>query len=135
MAPDVVGQESDGYLFFTLPRTPDLRFRDAGPNPDQMFSGFHRRRGTIGLYGKYVRPGQAVEARIVDIAPIILSYLGVPAPAEIDGKVPAGVFSPVIADRIRLVRSEASGYRKPRGLGAQDAKKIEKQLRAVGYIQ
>jgi predicted AlkP superfamily phosphohydrolase/phosphomutase len=135
LAPDVVAEEKDGYLFFTLPRTSDLRLFDAGPSPDRMFSGFHRRRGVIGLYGKNVRPGAAVEARIMDVAATIMGYLGAPAPAELDGRVPTGAFIAEAAQRIVPEPSGRSGYRKPRGLTSQDSKRIEKELRAVGYIQ
>lgn len=134
-APDVLCLEKPGYLFFTLPKTPDLRLIDSGPAPDKAFSGFHRRRGTIGMYGKYVKPGQSIEARITDIPAIILAYLGVPAPGDIDGRVPPTVFSDDTAGRITLVRSHQSGYRRPTGLSTQDTQTIEKQLRAVGYIQ
>ena len=135
LAPSVIGVEAGNYLFFTLPRTPDLRIFDTGPAPDKMFSGFHRRRGTLGLYGRYVKPGQAVDARITDIAPIIYAYLGVPAPAEMDGRVPIQAFRDEIATQLSLRRSQDQGYRKPRNLASQDAKAIEKQLRSIGYIQ
>ena len=134
-APDILCLEKPGYLFFSLPKTPDLRLLDSGPSPDKAFSGFHKRRGTIGLYGKYVRPGQKIEARITDIAAIALSYLGVPAPADIDGKVPVDFFAADLGDRMQLVKSGQPGYRRPTGLSTQDSDKIEKQLRAVGYIQ
>jgi predicted AlkP superfamily phosphohydrolase/phosphomutase len=133
-APDVICRERAGYLFFTLPRTPDLRLFDAGPTPDRMFSGYHVRHGTVGFYGSNVRSGGTIEARIIDIAPTIYAYLGVPAPAAIDGRVPP-VFREEIAGAVVLVRSEADGYRAPRGPGVQDSKRIEKQLRSVGYIQ
>jgi predicted AlkP superfamily phosphohydrolase/phosphomutase len=133
-APDVVCKERPGYLFFTLSRTPDLRLFDAGPNPDRMFSGYHVRRGTLGLFGKHIRPGLAVEARIVDVAPIIYAYLGVPAPAQVDGRVPAA-FDDEIAGQMVLARARESGFRVPRGGGQQDSKRIEKQLRSIGYIQ
>jgi predicted AlkP superfamily phosphohydrolase/phosphomutase len=134
-APDVLAFEKPGYLFFTLPKTPDLRLLDSGPSPDKAFSGFHRRRGTIGLYGKYVVPGKTIEARIVDVPAIIYCYLGVPAPRDMDGKVPASVFMDEGSGAFQLVRSEEPGYRRPTGLNGQDSQKIEKQLRAVGYIQ
>jgi predicted AlkP superfamily phosphohydrolase/phosphomutase len=134
-APDVVGLERDGYLFFKLPPTPDRRLFDAGPNPDRMFSGFHRRFGVLGLYGKCVSPGLAFKARIIDVSPIIFAYLGVPAPFAIDGKVPAGIFIGEASGRTAVVRSPDPGYRRPHGLTSQDSKRIEKQLRAVGYIQ
>ncbi len=134
-APDILCLEKPGYLFFSLQKTPDLRLLDSGPAPDKAFSGFHRRRGSLGLYGDRVKAGQVTEARITDIAAIIMSYLGVPAPRDIDGKVPAGVFTDDATGPIRLVTSDVPGYRRPTGLTGQDSEKMEKQLRAVGYIQ
>jgi predicted AlkP superfamily phosphohydrolase/phosphomutase len=134
-APDILCLEKPGYLFFSLQKTPDLRLLDSGPAPDKAFSGFHRRRGTLGVYGDHVMAGRSVDARIIDIAAIILSYLGVPAPHDIDGRVPAGIFKEDVTSRIRLVKSDVPGYRRPTGLASQDPDKIEKQLRAVGYIQ
>jgi predicted AlkP superfamily phosphohydrolase/phosphomutase len=134
-APDIVGLEKPGYLFFSLQKTPDLRLMDRGPAPDKAFSGFHRRRGSLGLYGDRVAGGQSVDARIIDVTPIILSYLGVPAPSEMDGRVPAGIFKEDPTSPIRLVKSDIPGYKRPTGLASQDSEKIEKQLRAVGYIQ
>ncbi len=134
-APDVMCLEKRGYLFFSLPKTPDLRLLDRGPSPDKAFSGFHRRRGTIGVLGKYVKPGLNLEARIIDIAALIYAYLGVPAPSEIDGRVPQGLFVQDAPQRIMLVKSNEPGYRRPVKLARQDSKAMEKQLRAVGYIQ
>jgi predicted AlkP superfamily phosphohydrolase/phosphomutase len=134
-APDVLCFEKPGYLFFRLPKTPDLRLFDSGPSPDKAFSGFHRRRGVLGVYGRYVNGGVPAEARITDIAAMIYSYLGVPAPRDLDGKIPASVFMDQGAGALELVRSNEPGYCRPTGLGGQDSQKIEKQLRAVGYIQ
>jgi predicted AlkP superfamily phosphohydrolase/phosphomutase len=133
-APDVVCEEKPGYLFFTLSRTPDLRLFDAGPRPDRMFSGYHRRHGVLGLFGKHVRAGLALDARIVDVAPLIYAYLGVPAPAQVDGRVPEA-FDEEAAGRMTVARSSVSGFRVPRTDDRQDSKRIEKQLRAVGYVQ
>ncbi len=133
--PDVLCLEKPGYLFFSLQVTPDLRLFDRGPSPDRAFSGFHRRIGTLFMYGNTVAAGQRVDARIIDITPTILTYLGVPVPSEMDGTVPRDAFRDEYKDRVILVKSEDSGYKKPTGLGSQDWKKIENQLRAVGYIQ
>ena len=40
-----------------------------------------------------------------------------------------------IADAMRLVKSDEPGYKRPSVLANQDSEKMEKQLRAVGYIQ
>ena len=134
-APDVLCLEKPGYLFFSLNLTPDLRLFDMGPSPDRAFSAFHRRVGTIFMYGSTVEPGKRIDTRIIDITPTILTYLGVPVPAEMDGDVPREAFRSEFRDKVILVKSEDSGYKKPTGLGSQDWQKIEKQLRAVGYIQ
>jgi hypothetical protein len=112
-----------------------VRIVDAGPSPDKAFSGFHRRRGTIGLYGSRVEAGAAVEARIVDVAAIIMAYLGVPAPSELDGRVPAGIFTGGPSGGLALVKSNVTGYRQPSAVSAQGSKSMENQLRAVGYMQ
>ena len=134
-APDVVCVEKSGYLFSRLPRTSDLRILDRGPNPVWAHTGYHRRRGSLGLYGACIVPGEPVEARITDVVPMVLAYLGVPAPDEVDGRVPEQAFTRETAARLQLAGSGESGYRKPAGLSPQDSDKIEKQLRAVGYIQ
>lgn len=133
--PDVVCLEMPGYLFFSLNMTPDLRLLDRGPFPDKAFSGFHRRVGTIFMYGNAVAAGGRIEAKIIDITPTVLTYLGVPVPSEMDGTVPGGAFRDEYMDRVVLVKSDKSGYKKPTGLASQDWQKIENQLRAVGYIQ
>ena len=134
-APDVICLERSGYLFSRLPRTADLRVLDRGPNPLWVHTGYHRRNGSLGLYGKAVRAGAQVDARITDVAPIIMAYLGVPAPDEVDGRVPPGAFTIDAMGSLQVSRSEVTGFRKPVGLSPHDTKKIENQLRAVGYIQ
>jgi predicted AlkP superfamily phosphohydrolase/phosphomutase len=134
-APDVICLERPGYLFSRLPRTADLRVLDRGPNPLWAHTGYHRRNGSLGLYGPGVRAQEEIEARITDITPIILAYLGVPVPDEVDGHVPEAAFNPETLGRAQLAKSGSPGYRRPAGLSPHDTKKIEKQLRAVGYIQ
>ncbi|HVP57822.1 MAG TPA: hypothetical protein VMU02_06965, partial [bacterium] len=134
-APDVICMENPDYLFFTLPRTPDLRTIDAGPSPDKTFSGFHQRRGSLGLLGSRVEKGKTVEARVADVTAIILAYLGVPAPREIDGRVPDGIFTSGPSGEITLVKSDISGYRRPAAVSTLGSKAMEKQMRSVGYMQ
>lgn len=134
-APHVIAIENPDYLFFTFPGTPDLRILDRARNPAAEFSGYHRRRGTIGVYGRYVSPGKQLEARITDIAAIIYAYLNVPAPSELDGRVPDGIFSEAIEKQTQLAYSDDAGYRQPVKVAKQDSKRVEKQLRAVGYMQ
>ncbi len=134
-APHVVAVENPDYLFFTFPGTSDLRIIDRAPNPAGQFSGYHRRRGTIGLYGNCVNQGKQLEARITDIAAIIYAYLRVPAPSELDGRIPEGAFSETTGKQVQLVFSNDPGYRQPVMVARRDSKGIERQLRAVGYMQ
>jgi predicted AlkP superfamily phosphohydrolase/phosphomutase len=134
-APDVICMENPDYLFFKLPQTPDLRTIDAGPRPDMAFSGFHQRRGSLGLLGSRVVKGATVEAKVEDVAAIIMAYLGVPAPREIDGHVPDGIFTSQPSGEIRLVKSNITGFHGQAALSNLGSKEMERQLRSVGYMQ
>ena len=58
-------------------------------------SGSHRRDGVLVAHGPGVRRGATVEGgRIVDLAPTWLHGLGLPVPAELEGRVLAELFEP-----------------------------------------
>ncbi|MGH7931127.1 MAG: hypothetical protein ACREQV_25420, partial [Candidatus Binatia bacterium] len=56
-------------------------------------SGNHRSDGFALLYGPGVAKGQQSEGHLLDIAPTILKYFGLNAPADFDGRPLAGFFS------------------------------------------
>jgi predicted AlkP superfamily phosphohydrolase/phosphomutase len=65
--------------------------RIEGKSPDPR-SGNHKPQGFAILHGSGINKQRVLEARMVDIAPTVLQYFGLNAPAHFDGKALAGVF-------------------------------------------
>lgn len=62
---------------------------------DKNISAFHERApaGAVFLYGRDVAPGESTgELRIIDIAPTVLYYLGLPVGRDMDGLVQTSLF-------------------------------------------
>jgi len=60
-----------------------------GPNKVERLSGVHKREGLLLMMGPGIGKGVTLEkeAQMVDLAPTILSILGIPVPSDMDGKV------------------------------------------------
>jgi predicted AlkP superfamily phosphohydrolase/phosphomutase len=62
--------------------------------PSTGQTGHHHMVGIVGLKGPGVREGmQLDEASLLDLAPTILHYLGLPVPAHMDGRVLTNAFT------------------------------------------
>jgi predicted AlkP superfamily phosphohydrolase/phosphomutase len=108
-------------------------------------SGTHRDDGIFLAQGMAIRAGVTVEgARIIDLAPTLLSLLGVPPPDDMDGRVLEEIFTAVPADPVpepllaaapavngccAAATIPASGY------SAEDEDKISDRLRSLGYVE
>jgi hypothetical protein len=65
-----------------------VNYSDLVYNSDVVKSGTHDPRGTLLLYGRGVRPGvQIAQCNNLDIAPTLLTLLGLPVPEEMTGRV------------------------------------------------
>ncbi|MBN1934026.1 MAG: alkaline phosphatase family protein [Anaerolineae bacterium] len=76
----------DGYRYISCP----LFANDGHVLSRQIRgdSGSHRQNGLLIAAGPPICPGAAIQgARIVDLAPTVLHLMGLPAPAEMDGRV------------------------------------------------
>ncbi len=64
-----------------------LRTGDAGRLMSLELSGCHRPQGLLLISGRGVTPGMTIEsAGIMDLAPTVLEWFGLPAPPEMDGR-------------------------------------------------
>ena len=85
-APDLTLILSDGGLVSILPSAETVSRRPA-------VCGSHRPVGMFGARGPAIRPGfVANELSILDIAPTVLYSLGLPLPAELQGRVPEEIY-------------------------------------------
>jgi len=102
-----------------------------------LISGGHRPKGIFAAAGKPVKKGLRVEGkRIMDIAPTILTYMGVPIPFDMDGKPMLDLF----AEEFSI--TQPPQYTEPsqelpldeKILSEEDQEEIRKRLRSLGYV-
>ncbi len=100
-------------------------------------SGDHRMNGIFLFRGEGVRPRAALQgARLLDVAPTILHYLGEGVPNDFDGRVLTEAFTDEEAARSIRVAEAATGPAASAGgeLTAEEMEEIRSRLKKVGYI-
>jgi predicted AlkP superfamily phosphohydrolase/phosphomutase len=103
----------------------------------ETWSGQHMMEGTFVMAGLHVRRGATLEgASIVDVAPTVLHLLGLPIPADMDGRVLTEAFDPAFLDAFPPQRSDTLlGDGNGRGaLSADEEREMKDALRALGYL-
>jgi predicted AlkP superfamily phosphohydrolase/phosphomutase len=97
-------------------------------------SGCHRLHGVFIGSGPAFAAGSIVGARIIDLAPTILHILGVPVPADMDGRVLADALAPDLQARA-VETSVAAGHAVEQvDLTPEEQAEVEERLRALGYL-
>ena len=94
--------------------------------------------GILMARGPWVKQGQTLHgAQIMDLAPTILHYLGVPVPAEMDGQV-LDIFDPAFIEShpVQYVDRHAAGASPldDTGLSAEEEEQIKLHLERLGYL-
>jgi predicted AlkP superfamily phosphohydrolase/phosphomutase len=142
-APDVLGLENDGYLFWNWNDTDDGAIFPAKDHPvfSRLFSAFHKLNGVLVMAGSHIRRGiNNYDANIMDIAPTVLYLLEEPIPSDMDGAV---LSKPLDPGYVRQHPMDAR-WDRPSGSNAVQSLTdtteavnafIEEQLRAIGYVQ
>jgi predicted AlkP superfamily phosphohydrolase/phosphomutase len=97
-------------------------------------SGCHRLHGVFIGSGPAFADGSIDGARIIDLAPTILHILGVPVPADMDGRVLADALAPDLQARA-VETSVAAGHAVEQvDLTPEEQAEVEERLRALGYL-
>jgi hypothetical protein len=126
MLPDVVLIPKDGYGF-------SMSVSDAPPKVSN--EGNHRHNGVLLIRGdRMARPAHDFSPNLIDIAPTILHLLGLPVPADMDGRaleeifpgLPAVSFEAAEQSDISTTSTEYT---------AHEAELIEQRLKGLGYVE
>ncbi len=124
--PDIVLVPAEGYKF-------DPGIAEAPPTPSAL--GIHHPNGVLFLHGRDVSTSvDGLRPSLVDVAPTILHYLGLPVPSDMDGRVLGEAFS-VPAQVSYEEADNAVPVGNPVTYSAEDSAVIEQRLRGLGYIE
>jgi predicted AlkP superfamily phosphohydrolase/phosphomutase len=97
-------------------------------------SGTHRDHGIFLGRGPGVQPGARVEgARIIDLAPTVLHLLGVPVPADMDGRVLREIFAEGSAERSRVLPVGGRAVDMPAGDGDRCSEAVRNGDRTLRF--
>ena len=134
-APDILFQlDPDFYPSGDLADPWMVQISDPGPD---AWSGVHTPDGILIARGSKINPGITIEgANIIDLAPTILYALGLPIPADMDGKVLEKMFTGDFLDLSPVIPGPPLGTldeKVPALSGEEDAAMLER-LRFLGYI-
>ena len=121
------------------PGRPVVAGRASSPAPGEL-TGVHRYDGVLLMMGRAFKSGVTIHgARIIDLAPTILSFFGLPIPDDMDGRVLIESFSSEF-----LTTHRPQGEQKTpaqvfsdnlgRPYTAGEARQIEERLRGLGYL-
>jgi predicted AlkP superfamily phosphohydrolase/phosphomutase len=106
--------------------------------PSTGQTGHHHMEGVIGLRGPGVRPGARLEgASLLDPAPTILHYLGLPVPEYMDGRVLAEAFTEEFNAANPITHSQAGpgdGTGSDSLYTAAEEELVMQKLRDLGYV-
>jgi predicted AlkP superfamily phosphohydrolase/phosphomutase len=137
LGPDLTLSLADGGLVSILPS-------DRIVTPRPAVAGSHRPLGVFLAKGPGVRPGaDAGELSILDVAPTLHYALGLPVPAELEGRVPEAVFEAEALQRKPVrVRAAAGAVEAPAAaasyapsFGAAEEEAVMKRLQELGYVE
>jgi predicted AlkP superfamily phosphohydrolase/phosphomutase len=137
-APDLIVVPAPGYEFTaSVFQDTEAVIRRNRVGRDHV--GSHTMDGILVASGAMVRPGPIVGARLVDLFPTILAWLGVPIPSTTDGRVLKEAFaddpcSDVKVDQEKNGVVETVDDSPDEVYSEEDQALIEERLRALGYM-
>jgi len=109
------------------------------PGPNEP-TGSHTPTGILILSGDGVRPGRVLGARIEDLAPTILRFMGVAVPRSMTGRILAESFEPD-ALPVPDPGGDGAGGSRPvqpaamTEISADEEAEIMESLRTLGYVE
>lgn len=132
--PDLVVELEDGYSFAFDRHENAPMFRDIVPGEDKHV-GTHHRDGIIAAAGPGFQAVSDLSCELIDLAPTILHYLGLPAAADFDGHVISAMLD--YAEGHPLTAAEATEKAGPaptQNRTEADEEAVKQRLRDLGYL-
>ncbi|UCC50538.1 MAG: alkaline phosphatase family protein [Anaerolineaceae bacterium] len=105
--------------------------------PSTGQTGHHHMVGIVGLNGPGARTGKRLaEASLLDLAPTILHYMGLPVPSYMDGRVVSEAFSDAFnaANPVKIEKIDPTGGWKNGSVSDEEEAMVLEKLRDLGYV-
>lgn len=102
-----------------------------------LISGFHREKGIFLAGGDHIKRGKEIQGlRIIDIAPTILAFMGVPIPSDLDGRYLADMFQEAFLPEVTPWYNGPfeERDREERVFSDEEEDEIRRKLKSLGYI-
>jgi predicted AlkP superfamily phosphohydrolase/phosphomutase len=135
--PDMIIEPAGDYTFTGHCQIDKDLYHTVNSEMD-MHIGKHHQDGIWVVSGDSVSPKSSISANIIDIAPTLLYYLGIPIPDDMDGLPQKGLF-----DRSYEIDTNLSDMEKTTGTPKEETKHvysendvgdIEQRLKDLGYL-
>lgn len=125
LLPDVILLPEDGY---------GLSSKVSDALPQATAEGVHRHNGVVFLEGEGIKKSVAgFSPFLIDMSPTLLHELGLPVPADMDGRVLQEIFNAPREVRYEQVDNAVSHERVQ--YIESEAEMIEQRLKALGYVE
>ena len=136
LMPDIIVKPAPGYTFTgDYSQTAQKLFASVTKNNDSHI-GTHHADGILIAAGENIRKQSEISnARLLDVAPTILTCLELPIPSQMDGSVLQGMFDKTVQPEYKNETEAPSSETKPHSYSEGDVNRIEKRLRDLGYIE
>lgn len=136
-APDLIITWHDygwwGRARYNQSRLELFEMRDNWDFSTLPLTGSHRPQGVVIARGPGIAPQTVAGAKLIDLAPTILAYLGLPVPRSMDGRVLGELFAPGALQPTYRDDDLGSGDGDFRFSSDEEAK-ITQHLKDLGYI-
>lgn len=111
-------------------------------NTDEELSGAHHPEGVLVMAGPAIKQGcELVGAHLADVAPTLLTLMGLPVGRDMDGRVLEEAFDEHFLSNQPIAYIDSHEEKTPPGidgqsggLSAEERKIVEERLRALGYL-
>ncbi|RLC70309.1 MAG: hypothetical protein DRI81_19265 [Chloroflexi bacterium] len=138
-APDLILEPQRDKVAAAYNFVLDSALNPDGDNPfgsSLPYSGNHTLDGILIAWGADVSPGRQVQnAKIIDLAPIVLAALDVAIPEYMNGRALSEIFAPGCAPAPRYAESESNAMDKPeRAFSRKEERTVENRLSELGYL-
>lgn len=136
-APDLIVHWNEGAYFSGS--KPAKRSRDRFRISHLQRSGEHRDEGILIAKGPHFRSGHRLTgAEIMDIIPTVLHLMGIPVPADMDGKVLTTLFTESFMNQNPITYEQAEADREDSSNQAayteKEAAEVRRRLEDLGYL-